>query len=468
MTMSASITMTKTQRTRWGGLLDRIAPATNFFRAGEFDGAWWLIDPDGGRFMSKGVDTVKFDQDQIQSTERVPYAEACARKYGSQEAWRAAAGRRLLSWGFNTLGAWSDAAVAQAAISPPSAGDRRLAVAPILDLGAAFCGHQQAAEPEAAFPDVFHRDFDSHVRRRADELCAPSRDDPAVLGWFIDNELRWGCDWRGSDELLTIFLNLSAASEGRRTAINLLHGRYDSFSAFNAVWRTPAHDWDDLAALRPVVAPYQRQPIYLRDEPAERRADAADPRRAAYVADCAAFAAAVAERYFDVTTRAIRAADPNHMVLGCRFAYVPERGAIDAAGRHCDVISFNCYDRDPLGPIAAYAMTGRPCLIGEFSFRADDSGLPNTNGAAPRVATQAERASGFTSYATAALRRPNVVGFHWFEHADQPREGRFDGENSNYGTVTIDDEVYAELTRAMTALNEDAERIHATAVTAPA
>ena len=111
----------------------------------------------------------------------------------------------------------------------------------------------------------------------------------------------------------------------------------------------------------------------------------------------------------------------------------------------------------------SYAATGKPCLIGEFSFRAADSGLPNTNGAGPQVATQTERAAAFRHYVTAALRKPTLVGYHWFEHADQPAEGRFDGENSNFGTVTIDDRVYEELTRTMTAVNAEAEDLHAAA-----
>ena len=52
---------------------------------------------------------------------------------------------------------------------------------------------------------------------------------------------------------------------------------------------------------------------------------------------------------------------------------------------------------------------------------------------------------------------------HWFEHADQPAEGRFDGENSNYGTVSIDDRVYGELTSAMADVNAAAEHLHAAA-----
>ena len=109
---------------------------------------------------------------------------------------------------------------------------------------------------------------------------------------------------------------------------------------------------------------------------------------------------------------------------------------------------------------------GKPCLISEFSFRGDDSGLPNTNGAGPRVASQIERAQCFERYVTAALKKPAVVGYHWFEHADQPAEGRFDGENSNFGLVTIEDEIYAELTETMTRVNAAAEQIHSEAARA--
>ncbi len=105
----------------------------------------------------------------------------------------------------------------------------------------------------------------------------------------------------------------------------------------------------------------------------------------------------------------------------------------------------------------------RPSLIGEFSFRGANSGLPNTNGAGPLVANQTERAAAFRRYVTAALQQPNVVGYHWFEHADQPAEGRFDGENSNFGTVTIEDRVYEEVTQTMTSLNSEADDIHAAA-----
>ena len=154
-------------------------------------------------------------------------------------------------------------------------------------------------------------------------------------------------------------------------------------------------------------------------------------------------------------------------MIGSRFGYQPQTHVIAAAGRHLDVVSFNCYDVDASAVIDAYAAAaGKPCLISEFAFRGDDSGLPNTRGAGPRVASQTERARCFERYVTAALSKPSIVGYHWFEHADQPAEGRFDGENSNFGTVTIEDEVYTELTDTMTRINAAAEQIHATAVPA--
>ena len=185
--------------------------------------------------------------------------------------------------------------------------------------------------------------------------------------------------------------------------------------------------------------------------------------RAEFFAGCDAFAALAGQRYFETTYAAIRAADPNHLILGSRFAYVPPPGVIEAAARHCDVISVNCYDLDARPIIDAYSDTGKPCLIGEFSFRSADSGLPNTNGAGPLVKTQAERAAAYRRYVATAFSQPAIVGCHWFEHADQPAEGRFDGENSNFGVVTINDEVYEELTQTMKLMNTEAEAFHMSA-----
>lgn len=440
------------QRTKWGGIADDRFRGSGFFRVDEDDGVFWLVDPDGGRFLSKGVNTVCFEHDHIGNAGRAPYADACREKYGRVDIWRAAMADRLAGWKFNTLGCWSDELVG-------TAGSSLLAVAPTIELGQTFKFHRR----DEIFPDVFDPEFARHIRESAIDKCTTRRNQRNLLGTFIDNELYWSPDWRGADELLTLFLNLPAFRPGRIAAISRLQEHYREFSQFNAVWRTSARSWEELGRIGRIEAPFFRMPPGGANDALEIRANLASPQRAAFSADCDVFVAVVAEKYFELCVSAIKAVDPNHLVIGSRFGYQPYPTVVAAAGRHLDVISFNCYGFDASAVIDAYSVTGKPCLISEFSFRGDDSGLPNTHGAGPRVATQTERARCFEHYVSAALRKPTVVGYHWFEFADQPAEGRFDGENSNYGTVSIKDDAYRELTEAMTRINTAAERIHAEA-----
>ena len=110
--------------------------------------------------------------------------------------------------------------------------------------------------------------------------------------------------------------------------------------------------------------------------------------------------------------------------------------------------------------IKAYSVFGKPLIIGEFAFRGADSGMPNTRGAGPIVKTQADRAAAFERYVRVGLSQPNVIGYHWFEHADEPKEGRFDGEDSNYGIVNIRDEPYEVLLATMSRVHAEAEELH--------
>jgi agarase len=313
---------------------------------------------------------------------------------------------------------------------------------------------------DEVFPDVFDPEFSAHIRASAVDRCTRWRKERALLGTFIDNELYWSPDWRGGSELLTLFLNLPPFRPGRVAALSQLQQHYRDFSQFNAVWKTVARSWEELGRIERIDAPFFRLPPGAMNDAIEAEANRDSALRSAFCADCDVFVAIVADRYFDLCVSAIKAADPNHLVIGSRFGYQPHSSVIAAAGRYLDAVSFNCYDFDASAAIDAYAIADKPCLISEFSCRGDDSGLPNTRGGGPRVATQTERARCFEQYVSRALRKPTVVGYHWFEHADQPVEGRFDGENSNYGMVSIKDESYSELIETMTRVNAAAEQIH--------
>src|SRR5690606_25101967 len=77
--------------------------------------------------------------------------------------------------------------------------------------------------------------------------------------------------------------------------------------------------------------------------------------------------------------------------------------------------------------------------------------------------TQAERTLIFEKTLRDILDMPYAVGAHWFQFHDEPPHGREDGEDFNFGLVDIHNAPYRLLTESMTALNAQAEALHAAA-----
>ena len=152
-----------------------------------------------------------------------------------------------------------------------------------------------------------------------------------------------------------------------------------------------------------------------------------------------------AEKYFSTVAAAMKAALPNHLYLGCRFAW----GGADAwraAARHCDVVSFNFYERMPTKDLPPDAVD-KPIVVGEFHFGALDRGMLGTGCAT--AFNQAERAQCFRDYVNACLGNRRYVGCHWFQYSDQALTGRYyDGEAYQCGFVSVCDVPYPELVQA--------------------
>jgi hypothetical protein len=364
--------------------------ATGFFRVTRGGGRWWLVTPEGDPFYSIGINALRSRPYIDRQTGRSPYGDAIAEKYDDLDAWAEEVLRRLRAWGFNTIGSWSDIEHFR----------DDMVYTVILNMSGADWLTGEV-------PDYFDPAFEERCARIAQEQVLPHTDDPMLLGWFLDNELRWGSDHRSPVPLLDDYLALPEGSPGRLIA----------------------------------------------DE---------------YEGDPDGFLSALAERYFDVSTTAIRAQDPNHLILGVRSISVMTPPAVPAAAADwLDVYTVNHYvfNRGVVATIqAAFApvmsvegwlrdyhdVTGLPLLITEFSFRAADSGLSNDwPPIYPEYATQSDRADAFEAYVDSCYSAPYVIGHHWFAWADEPVNGRWDGEDSNFGLVSNDDDPWEELTDRM-------------------
>jgi len=373
---------------RFGGWPDLTGEKTGFFHTQKIDGRWWLVTPDGNAFFSKGVDNISYR----------PESASAPAAPSDPDAWAATAASQLRGWNFNTAGAWSANEISRQGI----------VYTVILDIASSV---QKDLWLKGGVVDYFSPEFRDAADRVAALKCASHSKDPWLLGYFTDNELRWGKDWRSKDTLLEDYLKMPHEAPG--------------FIKASAFVKALNHD--------------------VTQE------------------DNAKFDGLVAAEYARVTSQAIRRHDPNHLVLGCRFAVYPGDAVVGAVGQYFDVISFHSYNAVP--PVAQFRqitlVTGKPAMLTEFSFKAMDSGLPNSKGGGKPVATQADRADGFAAYANALADIPGVVGYHWFEYRDEPKEGRFDGEDCNYGVVKIDLTPWEVLTRRMTTVNSDVEVRHA-------
>jgi hypothetical protein len=174
--------------------------------------------------------------------------------------------------------------------------------------------------------------------------------------------------------------------------------------------------------------------------------------------DLAAFSTRVAEQYFRVCRRAVKAVAPNTLYLGCRFAWVNDR-AVRAAAKFCDVIGYNRY-RYSIADFRLPDGIDMPAIVGEFHFGALDRGMFHT-GLKP-TADQADRGNHYRDYVRGALQNPHWVGTHWFQFGDQATTGRGDGENYQIGFLDICDRPYPETIAASREIAEEMYRVRST------
>ena len=86
-----------------------------------------------------------------------------------------------------------------------------------------------------------------------------------------------------------------------------------------------------------------------------------------FLADQKEFVEIWIRQYFKVTVEAIRRYDPNHLVLGLRWAGIPDPLIQGIESEWCDLISLNHYRERVMEVMdGVYRNTGKPILIGEF------------------------------------------------------------------------------------------------------
>ena len=383
--------------------------ATGYFRVQKHEGKWWIVDPDGKLFWSHGVCNVDWYSPTPLTKERKPlfawlpepgsddwrlayvpqkstfdFLELnTARKYGKD--WptgiRAITHRRMRVWGLNTLGSWSERSLFD---------DHRTPYTEILHVWPGPHDLKTA-------PDTYEAGFEQRVRESVQKLAETRKEDPWMLGVFIDNEVKWHLD------MIEMILTNGPKQPAYGKFVEVLKSKYQTLDALNGVWGTSSADWDKLAP---------------------GKSDAWRSDRDAFYSD-------LAERYYSTCKRAMTELLPNHLYLGSRVHTCPLLVS-EVAVKYVDVFTLNQY-----APLANASQLPKqadvPVMVSEFHFGTISRGILGASLSPVHDRIQAAR--NYASYIAAGLIDPRIVGAHWFAYADQPAFGR---PHENYGIGMID------------------------------
>ena len=380
----------------------------------DMNGIWWLAQGEN-RFMTVGVNHVNNGgmDDGVGGRESVecqkqylncgdtlsfaqalgysPYYNSTMARYGSGEKWANNTRQRLLQWNFNTISGWSATVMEQ---------QPGLLYCHLLDIGTTWLNH-------SSMGDVFSQDMRDQMYGIAAKQVAPRANDTNLIGWQFDNEFNVNQDF------LSQYLSMKMSSAGEQRAVKFLQDLYGTIQDLNKAWNINATSFDDVVN-------------HLHDHSLNMTE---------YSMSMNKFTFIWATQYFNLSSAAIWHYDSNHLLLGMRSSSQNPQ-AIRAMLPYVDWVDQHMYSDLPQMNVLEeiHQATGKPVIVGEFSFTAVDSNLPNTKGARAHnpATTQDERASLFTKFVTELAKAKFIVGYHWWQWADEPATGRWpDGENSN-------------------------------------
>jgi hypothetical protein len=393
---------------KYGGYAETKVKATGFFRVERIDGKWWFVDPEGHLFLSVGSDVMRPDQGtRTQGREdffkELPpaalrsksprdsdfgasfFAWNLFRRHGKEwhKEWVDFTMRRMDAWGLNTIANWSDPAL--------FAAGKKAYVIPL--------ERWETKVSYLGLPDVYADEFTRNADAAARRQCAPRKNDPWLIGYFLANEPPFP-----QKELQTVELILNGPDTATRRELRKWLAAGDT-----------------------------------------------EERRKRFIED--AF-----DRYIQVTSQAVKKYDPNHLNLGMRAGGTPTEAEIRVS-RAFDVYSVNVYDYEvkPERVRQISQLTGKPVMIGEFHFGVPERGL---SASLVQVRDQEQRGVAYRYYVEQAFSQPELIGAHWFQWVDQLPTGRFDGENYNIGLVDVTDRPYEEMIGALQRTHQRLYRVH--------
>ncbi len=327
-----------------------------------------------------------------------------------EQEWYKEATDRLKKWGFTGVGGWSRQDDAQA-LGVPNV--------PMIKFGSDGANVKMMYSD---MPDVYDPTFEPLVDAYLEGYVGPHKDDPSIVGYTFGNEVHY-------TQFKDNVPKLDNAEPTKVAFIEFYKEKYNGdIAALNKVWNT---QYDSFEAIN------------------------AAPSTVDGVNDIYEFFSVYLEKYYEIVNRLFHKYDPNHMLLGERYSGVSDRNLrkafATAAGKYCDVISFNYYEFLPTRQVLEELHTfsgGKPLMVTEFHHTDRTRGYTPTQ---REVANEEERGIAYRQFVEALASYGYVVGAHYFTFMDQPGSGRgsegsgIGGEAAATGMIDVTDRPYKKM-----------------------
>lgn len=417
-------------------------------------GNWYLVTPQGKIFWSFGATSVRginptVTQGRESTFRNLPatgapdsqfftsvwsaganrtafdfYARNLNAKYGAtyDADWRNVAGKRLKSWGMNTLGSGSDLSLMASQNLAGVTTHSTAGFTTTLNTPDAYW---------AKLPDPFAGNFQYFIESNWRSSLMSFHQTGRLIGVFVDGENSWGLRDGTPRQRYQIPLAALRAPKGQPAKIkfiNELRGRYVNVGALNTAWGTLFSSWTQMYNDSIEITDEQMTPECLQD--------------------CSKFLGTFATNYYYKIKMGLKSMGFTGLFLGSKDhpGWTPHEVFV-AMSKQVDVISVTLYgaaDRIPLTYLESF---NKPIMIPEFAFSCHGAGTGASRGSNPAVERCSDdRGQAAEDYLQRVLASKFVVGVHWFTYIDEPLTGRpIDSANYPLGIVSITDQPHSDL-----------------------
>ncbi|MFC1483610.1 beta-galactosidase [Candidatus Neomarinimicrobiota bacterium] len=416
--------------------------ATGFYRLEQVEGVWWMVDPEGLLTWSIGV----------QSMGNILWENPSLSKYieesygGDQSRYLEDQIPRLREWNFTTSGSWSGPAFH--ALNTRLTGKGEKPFPSFHFIGFTTVGDQTYTLRnregivndfgEHAMVDPFNQEWREKAEEKVKEITSLYKGIPWLVGYFVDNEINM--------RNLTRYLHTQSC---RQELVKWLSERYESsIDDLNKEWSAKGkkyryRSFDQIGENLPDQKPSPKAEQALQD-----------------------FVRHLMKTYIDFTVDIIRKYDPNHLIISNRFSLGGKTRGQEEIGHFVkyfsryDIVCTNLYARsggsyapDQMALLQyLYEQTGRPMLIGEWSFHANESHIPLDSWGGKIVATMEERGEAYNRTMLSWSHLPYMVGAHFYKWCNgYGPVGRYRGRNA--GIVNDQNQPYQPFVEMVTQTN---------------